>query len=841
MNPFTRSIAIFLLAIVIAWSAEAQPKLWGTLPLAGKPGAGLIYELNLSNTQFSAVHALTKYEGEKSRHQVLLAGNNKFYGIADGGYDQFGSIIYEFDPATSEYFIVQDFYDPVVQHSYGAGECYLMQASDGLIYGFNQNGGLSQDGQLFSYNPSTADFQYLADFEALTTGGNPVGVLCEAPNGMLYGVASDGGICDYGTLFSFDIGNGILAQDHCFDWTEGANPEDGLVMASNGLLYGMTNGGGVNGDGVIYSYEPGTGIFTLLHEFNTAAHGGKPYGRLFQASDGKLYGMASSGGANGKGILFRYDIDLDLFVLRINFDGINGQYPNGSLIEHQGYLYGMTTEGGVANEGILFRFDPVANIIIKLTDFYGADYGRYPYGSLSIGPNGNLFGQTYSGGKFDKGIMFEYNAATSVFTKRFDFDQADEGAMNISGLMHGTDGWVYGTTYMGGQYHGGTIYRINPDNREFESLYEFDISTYGGNPYSGLMQADDGFFYGVNPFGGTVGAGTIYRFDANSKIVTVLEDLITPSEGKKPSGPPVQASDGFLYGLTNQGGAMGHGAIYRFNLSNSTYSKLADFQDAASGSRPVGSFIEAANGKLYALAEQGGQFGYGTLFEYDPTGGTFFVVVHFDGLNKGATPTGTLLEYDDNIIYGMCSEGGLNDVGTIFVYDAITNICTKVHDFNTAGDGAYPLSSLMKASNEKIYGTTHFGGAYNSGVLFEMDPVSDDYILIHEFENYREYPWFGALLEVDTDYGTDEDEMEEMTFELFPNPAFKHINIKPVSAGTTTIRILNQSGQIVMNYETWITANGFDIQIEDLNEGVYVLQLTNEQGSTATRKFVKIK
>ena len=821
----------------MALPAITQPKLWGTLPYAGKPGAGLVYELNLNGEQYSSIHAFTKYEGEKSRNQVLLADNDKFYGIAVGGFDQFGTLMYEYDPATQQYNIISDFYDPLTGIAYTAAEGYLMQASDGLIYGFTQNGGANMEGQLFSYDPAEDIFEYLAEFEALITGSNPVGALTEAGDGLLYGVTTEGGVCNYGTLFSYDHTSGSLLQVRCFNWSDGADPADGPVTGSNGMLYGMTNAGGANGDGIIYSYETGTGIYTILHDFNTAAHGGKPYGRLFQASDGELYGMASAGGLNSSGILFKYDISLDLFILRVNFDGTNGQAPNCSLIEFNGLLYGMTNEGGVANEGVLFSYDPVANSIVKLADFYGEDYGRYPYGSLTTGPDNMLYGQTYSGGKFGNGVMFKYNTNNLTFAKCFDFEEAPEGAYAISSLYLGDDGWAYGTTYGGGQYQGGTIYRVNPDDRQFESLYEFDIYTYGGNPTSGLIQAADGYFYGVTPYGGTVGAGIIYRFDTGSKMVTVLEDLITPSEGSRPAGPPVEASDGMLFGLTTQGGAMGDGALYKFNLSNSTYLKQVDFQDAASGSHPQGSLVKAANGKLYALAESGGQFGYGTLFEYDPTGGTFFAVAHFDGLNKGATPVGTLVEYDENILYGVCMKGGIHNAGTIFEFDAEASTCTKVFDFNPAEDGYEPRSSLMKASNNKLYGTTNMGGDYGSGVMFEMDPESGEYNIVHQFKNYREHPWFGALLEVDTDFGFSDGSENDIPLEVFPNPASNIITVN-TNKEILSLVVTDLLGNSIITHNGTVDGSAsVSLNIESLEIGIYLILVTTAEG-TAVRKFL---
>ncbi len=837
MKSLFRFCCAALIVLFIFPEIHAQPKLWGTLPYGGDPGAGLVYEINIDGMQMSDVHAFEKFEGFNSRHEVLLADNDKLYGIAKGGFGQLGCILYEFDPETDQFNIMHDFFDPDQWIGISAGDGYLMQASDGLIYGFNQNGGPNQEGQLFSFDPETGSFEYLADFDAITTGSVPVGVLTEASTGILYGVASEDAGCNYGTIFSYDIDSETLSQEYAFSWVQGCDPVDGMVRASNGLLYGMTNAGGGSGDGVIYSFEPGTGIYTLLHEFNTGAHGGKPYGRLFEASDGDLYGFTSTGGLNGDGMMFKYETDIDLFVVRYNFDGADGSYANGSLVEYEGFLYGMTTEGGVNNEGTLFRYDKIANQLTKLADFYGNDYGRYPYGSLCVGPDGMLYGQTFTGGENDMGVMFKYDTENLAYIKCFDFGQSDNGAHCASSLMLADDGWAYGTTWHGGQYDGGTIYRINPANRTFESLYDFDIYTYGGNPLSGLIQANDGFFYGTTPFGGTVGAGIIYRFDANNNIVTVLEDLITPSEGRVPSGPPMQASDGFLYGLTMQGGSIGHGALYKFNLSTSVYSKQADFQDAANGNHPNGTPVEAPNGYLYATAQSGGQFTYGTLFEFDPATTNLFVKVHFDGLNKGAYPVASLLEYEENMLYGLCAEGGMYDEGTMFVYDVSSNICTKVHDFNSAVDGRNPQAGLMKASNGKIYGTTNKGGAYDCGTVFEFDPSTSDYAVIHEFTTFRDMPWYACLLEVETDFGLPEGNAGTMALNLYPNPAVDHIFIHAPVIGEVNMQVFSQSGQVLIEEQTSMNNECMKLNIGSLPEGVYLLKISGAN-FTSGGKFI---
>src|SRR5437763_105573 len=61
--------------------------------------------------------------------------------------------------------------------------------------------------------------------------------------------------------------------------------------------------------------------------------GSSPYSSPCQASNGKLYGLTSSGGATGNGILFSYDPSANVYTKLLDFNGANGASPYGSLIQ----------------------------------------------------------------------------------------------------------------------------------------------------------------------------------------------------------------------------------------------------------------------------------------------------------------------------------------------------------------------------------------------------------------------------------------------------------------------------------------------------------------------------
>src|SRR5262249_23266157 len=127
-------------------------------------------------------------------------------------------------------------------------------------------------------------------------------------NGTLYGTATFGGGANEGTVFSIDpttqtktIVYAFCAPHYCGG--DGAVPESTLLYA-NGLLYGTTVSGGVNG-GILFSVDPSSGAETILYKF-AGTSGDVPGNAMILIKD-KLYGMTSGGGAYNQGTIFSYD------------------------------------------------------------------------------------------------------------------------------------------------------------------------------------------------------------------------------------------------------------------------------------------------------------------------------------------------------------------------------------------------------------------------------------------------------------------------------------------------------------------------------------------------------
>ena len=278
------------------------------------------------------------------------------------------------------------------------------------------SGGTNGAGVIFKTD-STGNNQSIAyNFSVINAGRAPQEKLYQASNGKFYGMTKYGGTNNKGVLFEYDPTINAYTKKIDFNApNNGANPAGSLIQATNGKLYGMTKYGGTNNIGVIFEYDIATNTLTKKADFTDSLTGKTPNGSLMQASNGKLYGVAKNGGINNQGVLFEYDIINDTLIKKVDFDGINkGAYPKGSLMQaSNGKLYGMTSGGGAYSGGVLFEYVIVNDTLIKKVDL-GGNKGSGPWGSLMQATNGKLYGMTRSGGANNKGVLFEYDIASDT-------------------------------------------------------------------------------------------------------------------------------------------------------------------------------------------------------------------------------------------------------------------------------------------------------------------------------------------------------------------------------------------------------------------------------------------
>ncbi len=202
----------------------------------------------------------------------------------------------------------------------------------------------------FSKSPPGGKLTTLHSFDG-TDGSYPYAELVQASDGSLYGTTFQGGVNDDGTVFTVAAG-GKLTTLHSFDGTDGEEPVEALVQATDGDFYGTTKSGGAHYVGTVFKMTL-EGTLTTLYTFDGAGDGEFPYDGLVQATDGDLYGT-TGGAARGHGSVFKITTGGKLTTLYA-FIGTDGDAPLGGLLQAtNGTFYGTTNDGGAYRDGTVF-------------------------------------------------------------------------------------------------------------------------------------------------------------------------------------------------------------------------------------------------------------------------------------------------------------------------------------------------------------------------------------------------------------------------------------------------------------------------------------------------------
>ncbi len=256
------------------------------------------------------------------------------------------------------------------------------------------------------------------------------------------------------------------------------------------------------------------------------------------------------------------------------------------------------------------------------------------------------------------------------------------------------------------------------------TLYAF---SGGASPQAPLIQAKDRAFYGTTAFGGTHGAGSVFKITLQG-AETQLYSFIPNSnaDGNQPVAGLIQASDNNFYGTAQSGGTYSEGVVFKIT-SSGTESVLYSFSgnggiaNSSDGALLLGSLVEGKDGNLYGTTQNGGATGGGTVFRIT-LAGVETVLYSFNANNgtDGVGPNAGLIQgsgNDDNF-YGTTFAGGVNNVGTVFkITPAGTE--TVLHSFG-AGDGSSPAAGVIEGTDGNLYGTTQVGGTDGHGTVFRM-------------------------------------------------------------------------------------------------------------------------
>jgi uncharacterized repeat protein (TIGR03803 family) len=222
----------------------------------------------------------------------------------------------------------------------------------------------------------------------------------------------------------------------------------------------------------------------------------------------------------------------------------------------------------------------------------------FPVGTIVQGPllqtaDGMLYGTTFGG----EGTIFRIRTNGSNYSVVHTFgNPPTEGRNPQPPLLDGGDGWIYGTTIYGG-YGFGTIFRFNAAGH-FMSLFSFK-GTNGDNPLPQLAGGSDGRLYGATYNGGASNVGVLYRINRDGTGYEIIRSFVPDDGAGYNPQMGLIAVGSNLVGATPYGGHMGAGTIYTLAPAPAGSVRISAVRDAANGELDL--FLSGTTGFVYRI------------------------------------------------------------------------------------------------------------------------------------------------------------------------------------------------------------------------------------------------
>lgn len=471
----------------------------------------------------------------------------------------------------------------------------------------------------------------------------------------------------------------------------GRLPADPPVLGADGALYGTALSGGAFGKGVVDRFRPSDSSCLVLRHFLGGSDGGPPVGTAFlQADDGRLYGLAT----NPRLIL--YSLGTDGGDYRIHFTFPPGAEQGGVATSvttitagPDGLIYGIYVTGGSnapPSQGTLFRIARDGSAFRILGNVVS------PSSPLSFGSKGQLFGITFS-------TLYRLNPDGSAFQTLVNFPPPSFGtAQAEGGLVHASDGLIYGVTDNGGSFGFGTVFRVHEDGSGFQVIYEPSSVMDGGHHRAPAFEGSDGFIYGAlgeNSFGVD---SVVWRIHKDGTGWQVLKRL--PQNGRGTNGV-TEALDGFLYGCTSTGSTGRE--LFRLARDGSSYTIAHAFPSMDGLPLTPIAIVRGADQHLYGLTDKDGSGGRGTLFRINADGSGFVVLRDFAtgiATEQGAVPK-SLCAGPDGAVYGLVRQQGTGGAG-VFRFRPNDGSFVWLHTFDSSNVADY--GTILNGNDSLLYG-----------------------------------------------------------------------------------------------------------------------------------------
>lgn len=512
-------------------------RLYGTARYGGPAGGGTVFSTTTEGdvTVLHAFHYPDDAEGREPLAAVMEASDGLLYGTTtNGGLCRACGTVFRVSPDGTAFEVLYFFENGA--NAGTAPAAPLIQGQDGRLYGTTA----SLRGAVFALTMA-GGITVLHAFDGESDGANPRAALLQTADGTLYGTAGGAGPAGTGTVFQI-TSDGAFTVLYSFPGSaEGASPS-ALIEGADGLFYGTAQSGGTFNQGTVFQLTL-DGTTTTLHTFEGAADGGAP-STLVQAEDRTLYGLTTTGGPAGGGTFFQLTADGAFTVLEaFAADPMSLALPSTGLLQARDEsIYGAASRGGDFGRGVVFRWTVDVGFV-ELHSFSGGTEGRQPT-RLIQASDGTFYGTTSRGGPGNQGAIFRLSADGTLTTVH-DFDggvvshgliEAADGNFYLTssdrivrltpdgmvtvihvfsgsegnypqGLLQASDGLLYGAATFAGS---GTVFAMTLEG-QVTVLHTFSYPD-AWDVYGVPIQAHDGYLYGTTKSGGGAGkAGIVYR------------------------------------------------------------------------------------------------------------------------------------------------------------------------------------------------------------------------------------------------------------------------------------------------------------------------------------------
>lgn len=531
-----------------------------------------------------------------------------------------------------------------------------------------------------------------------------------------------------------------------------------------------------------------------------------------------------------------------------DFDINTGSNPTGEFFKcSNSDIISVSTGQAAYDKGALISFDPVTHSVAKIDDFMGNSDQKIqgtPYYK-----NENIYVLSYN---YDELYYYNHSALLIVDYNQVNRNIFVDGFQNVTGSLSVSENKLFYYSNNGDQYNI-RVFDIDSGNV---------VATPNGYGTGHMTLADDGKFYGMRETQES-GPFQIFRFDPVSFSSEIVLSFYGYDRPKPFENSLTAGSNGKLYGLAAYSDYDETGLIFEFSIESNKYSEIYDFT-ASVASNPSGELVEVGEGIFYAMSQNGGEYGGGTIFKFLSSTNSVEIVHNFNGTD-GANPTGSLMLASNGKLYGMTTNGGEFNLGVLFEFDLATDGYAKILDFN-GENGSHPrYSALTEICDEPeiLTNPQDVEAVLGDTVMFTVSAESDD-LTGYQWYQYSN-PIIGATDDTLIIYGvtagdegkyfcevsatciTVESDMADLTIvtgineteagiKLYPNPVNDILTLKMENSGRKiNVKIFNYNGQESFS-DVFQGNSEIKINTGFLKSGIYIIRVISEDKSV----FAKI-